>query len=238
MNLSYESLKSILRIYVRLTATTHHVDGGLPLPPGPKIIAANHTYATDAFHLPLIVREQLHFLMQGSMFANPLAAKIFEHAGQIEVNRDQCGVAFQKALRLLEQGGTVVIYPEGRLTPPGTHYPGHTGAICLAQASGAPIIPLGTHVDPRHLKEVRFTLHGRARSGLWQLGGACNLLFGEPWHPAHANARVLTDELMERIYSLVNQIPKESICASPTSPNPIRPWSAARPSSPNVSPKG
>ena len=223
MNASYAVLKSILAAYIKACSIHRFVQGEFPLPEGPKIIAANHAYATDAFQLPFLFREPLHFVMQKSFFANPFLARMFQQAGQIEVSGER-GQAFQRACEILANDGTVVIFPEGRLVPPGQRCPARTGTIRMALASGAPIIPLGMHTAPENVANINLHWKGRPRSGLWQVRGTCILKFGAAWRPEPSNVHALTDELMNRIYSLVNEIRKELPCASPTLPNPILQW--------------
>jgi len=223
MNASYEALRWIMAAYAKTCTITRRVTGEFPLPEGPKIVAANHAYATDAFHLPFLFREPLHFVMQKSFFANPFFALLFKQAGQIEVNHE-CGRAFEQACEILARGETVVIFPEGRLVAPGQRFPARTGAVRMALASGAPIIPLGMYTPPQNVANVSLRWHGRPRSGTWQVRGECNLNFGSPWTPGHSDIHTLTDELMNRVYSLVNDIRKEIPCASSTLPNPIPQW--------------
>ena len=224
MNASYETLKGILAAYMKTCGVTRRVTGVFPLSEGPKIIAANHAYATDAFHLPFLLREHLHFVMQKSFFSNPLFARLFSKAGQIKVDRENPGQAFKQACDILKRGETVVIFPEGKLVRPGERIHARTGAVRMALATSAPIIPLGMYTPPQNVTNVSLRWHGRPRSGMWQVRGTCILKFGTPWTPQPSNIHTLTDELMNRIYSLVNTIQKENPCASPSLPNPIPQW--------------
>ena len=218
---AYETLKSIAKIYAALFAKSQ-VHGYFPLPAGPKIIAANHTIASDAFQLPLVVKEKLHFLAQANLFTLPILGQLIRQAGQIPVehgNNKGC-LALKKACRLLRDGKTIVIFPEGRLVPPGERIPARTGVIRMALQTGAPIIPLGMYVHPQNI--TAFSIHrlGEKRSGLWQISGRCHLNFGAPWKP-HAPGhdaecvQSLADELMNKIYAMVAETEKELTCASP-----------------------
>lgn len=224
MNASYKTLKGILAAYMKTCAVTRRVTGAFPLREGPKIIAPNHAYATDAFHLPFVFCEQLHFVMQKSFFSNPLFAWLFSKAGQIKVDRENGGQAFKQACEVLKRGETVVIFPEGKLVSPGERARARTGAIRMALATGVPIIPLGMYTSPQNVTNVSLEWHGRSRSGAWQVRGECSLNFGTPWTPQPSDIHALTDELMNRIYSLVNEIRKELPCASPILRNPTLQW--------------
>ena len=199
---------------------------GEPLPAGPKIIAANHTVASDPFYVPFACDEKPHFLFQHNLFKIPVLGNLLKATGQIPVQREteQAKEALVTVANLLHDGKTIVIFPEGRLVPPGERIHAKTGVIRLALETGAAIVPLGIHVEDRNLVNLRLPWQGCTRSGLWQVGGKCRMKFGTPWKPEPSNIHTLTDELMNRVYSLVNDIRKELPCVSPTLPNPILQW--------------
>lgn len=218
---AYETLKGIVKLYSALFAKAA-VHGCFLLPAGPKIIAANHTLVSDAFHIPLQVKEKLHFVIQADVLTIPIVGYLLRQAGQIPVERgDNKGcTTMENACRLLRDGKTLVIFPEGRLVPPGERIPARSGVIRMAFQTGAPIIPLGIHVPPQNI--TAFSIHrlGKKRTGLWQTSGRCHLKFGAPWKPRASghdkeHLHVLTQELMNKIYSLVSEAEKESSCASP-----------------------
>lgn len=219
---AYQTLKSIAKIYAVLFAGAE-VHGCFPLPAGPKIIAANHTIASDALQIPLMIKEKLHFLIQADLFTLPILGRLLWQAGQIPVEPDDdkpCA-GMRNAYRALHDGKTIVIFPEGRLVPPGERFPARSGAIRMALQTGAPIIPLGMYVSPENITEMSIHRLGEKRTGLWQTTGRCHLKFGAPWKPQAAghNADLfqsLTEELMNKIYTLVAETKKELACASPT----------------------
>jgi len=225
---AYETLKSIAKIYSVLFARPQ-VHGCFPLPPGPKIIAVNHTIASDALQIPLVIKEKLHFLTQANLFMLPILGRLLRQAGQIPVEPDEdkpCA-GMRNAYRDLHDGKTIVIFPEGRLVPPGERIPARTGVIRMSLHSGAPIIPLGIHVPAQNIAALSIHRLGEKRTGLWQISGSCHLKFGAPWKPhaaGHNSAwfQTLADELMNKIYTLVAETKKELECASPTLLNVTR----------------
>ncbi len=166
--------------------------------------------------------------MRSPLFSKPIVGRLLTGAGQIEV-ADAGKRAFEQACALLQQGQTVVIYPEGRLNPEHENLKAKSGAVRISIATGAPIIPLGIYVQPEHIKDMRQFMGGRISRGCWQVSGCCHLRFGPPWEPAlprqnPAELHHETQKLMEHIYSLVAEIRKESACESHTSLNPIPQW--------------
>jgi len=223
-----KTLKLILKTYTSLFSTVE-IHGRFPLLDGPKIIAANHTLASDPFHLPLILSETPCFLLQADLFNLPIIGNLLKLAGQIPVQPNNLPRwdSLTIAQHSLAQGKTIVIFPEGELVPPGKRIRARTGAVRLAIKAGVPIIPLGIYVPPENIWEMTITRRGQKHTGLWQISGNCHLNFGAPWPPSSlltrpANFHALTSELMENIYSLVSETKKESIsCVSHTSLNPI-----------------
>ena len=224
MNLSLETLKLYARLYLRLFGLRCEQGGEVPLPSGPKIIAPNHPNATDVFFLPFVLSETPHFLMRSPSFRLPIIGPILRGAGQIEVLPQNGKAAFDRACALLEQSQTIVIFPQGKYSRDHAGDKARSGAVRLSLASGAPIIPLGIHVPAANLADMRTRWNGRFGPGLWQVSGTCFLRFGAAWHPDsenQSNVRALTDKLMNRIESLVEDARKESECVSPISLNPI-----------------
>ena len=221
MQIHKELLKLYTNGYLRLFSLKCNPVGAYPPPTGAKIIAANHPNTTDSFHLVPVLPETPHFLMRSKFFSNPIIGWLLNQAGQIQV-ADNGRKSFQQACKLLKIGQTIVIYPEGRLNPGYEKMKVKSGAIRMALESGAPIIPLGIYVPQENLKDLQpFHLS----KGCWQISGTCHLRFGIPWYPnSHEKISILSRQLMNRIYALVNETRKEQSCESPTSLSPIPQW--------------
>jgi 1-acyl-sn-glycerol-3-phosphate acyltransferase len=218
-------LKGLFGGYRALFSRGLEISGQFPLPAGPKILAANHTTASDPIYLPYLLEEKTHCLFQNGLFAVPVLGWLFRMTGQVCVDREHGRAAYEQSCALLRAGKTLALFPEGRLCPREARLPAKSGTVRLALETGVPIIPMGFYVRP----EDTLTLHlpGKtSRPGNWQVGGKCYLRFGEAWHPNPARSPAAqTEELMDRIYALVDQLAREvSACASPVSLNPIHQW--------------
>lgn len=203
----YMTLKLIFRIFHLVTFQDCRVYGNIGIASGAKIIAGNHPNATDGFYLFFVFKEQLHFFAQDDLFDIPFIGWLFTHSGQIRVLPDQKKLAVEQAIKYLEQDKVVVIFPEARLNPDGQPGKSHTGAIRLALATGAPIIPLGFYVPPQNLHHISRMKRGEVSQGHWQTHGHCYLHIGSPWligeqaaQPVEqADLRGLTIQLMDKI---------------------------------------
>lgn len=213
MDLWYSVTKGLVRTYMALFTDGVHIDGEENIPPGPKIIVGNHPHATDAFVLPFIIKEKIHFFIQEETFTLPVIGKILELADQIPVVIGQGQEAIATARTRLQMGNAVGIFPEGRMSGSREVRRAGAGAALLAIETGVPLVPVGFYVEPKFIKEIKGHLHNRDTIGWWQFGGKCMVNFGEPWQLAvqektdrsYRYVRELTDKLMNNIQELVNE---------------------------------
>jgi len=214
----------VLKSYIAVLNRTYDVSGHLSLPPGPRIIAMNHTPGCDPLYLPFVLKETPHFLLQDGLFAIPVIGWMLKETGQIPVQRgtEKAREAKEQACALLREGKTIAIFPEGKDVPLGQRIPARTGAIRMSIETGAPIIPLGLYAPPAHLTSLDFDWQGSRRSGAWQFSGKSYMRFGAAWKPgAQSDLHAQTDLLMDRIYSLVAEAERESRFVSHSLLSPV-----------------
>jgi 1-acyl-sn-glycerol-3-phosphate acyltransferase len=137
---------------------------------GPAIVACNHaSYLDPLANAYGVMRagRRPRFLAKVELFRIPVVGMAFRGAKQIPVDRSRRdGSALAAAQRAIADGEIVVVYPEGTVTTRADHLPmqGKTGAVRLALATGAPIVPMaswGSHP-------------------VWQKSGRGSLRFGRP----------------------------------------------------------
>ena len=216
MDIWYSVAKGIVRTYMALFMDGVQVDGKENLPSGPKIIVGNHPHVTDAFALPFIVPEKIHFFIQEETFNLPIIGKILALADQIPVVVGQGQDAIAMARERLIMGNAVGIFPEGRMSGSREVRRAGAGAALLAIETGVPLVPVGFYVEPKFIKEIKGRFHDRNTVGWWQFGGHCVVNIGEPWQlmvqektdRSYRYLRDLTDKLMNNVQELVNQAAK------------------------------
>jgi 1-acyl-sn-glycerol-3-phosphate acyltransferase len=204
----------IMRLYRKVFRLRTDIRGLDHLPPGPRIFAANHPNISDAFQLPLFLPDGLTLIAQASQFRAPILGWIMTHSGQIPVQRANGQEAFDRACATLRQGGDILIFPEGTVNPGDRERCARTGAVRMALATGAPIIPLGIHVASGDTVDLRFCAFGSAHLGRWQYRGRFSVRAGRPWRPGddpqeERYPRALTRHLMARIHGQVQQAAQE-----------------------------
>jgi 1-acyl-sn-glycerol-3-phosphate acyltransferase len=211
MHVGYSLAKSIVGFYKNLFLRDVELFGSENILPSPKIIICNHAYATDAFVLPFIFKERLHFMVQESLFRTPVLGYLLSLADQLPVVADRGRELIRRASQCLAQGDSVVIFPEGVLNHGKELLPARGGAALLAAYSGCPVQPVGFYTPPEFGREVRVQFEKRPGLSVWQFGGPTFVNVGEGMRISKGeksiiDPQVLIDQMMLRIQTLVGDL--------------------------------
>lgn len=131
-------LTPVLRLWFRV-----RISGAEHLPArGAAIVAANHKSFMDAFFIGLATRRHVRFMAKAELFKGPLRW-LFVRLGAFPVRRGEADADSMETARLiLDQGGLVVIFPEGtRVDDAASLGSPRSGTGRLALETGAPIVP-------------------------------------------------------------------------------------------------
>jgi len=210
MDFWYTLTTDIVHLY-QMFFFTPWVKGKEHIPSGPKIIVGNHSLASDAFVLPFIFREKLHFLIEHEIFKIRLVGKLLELADQIPVVKGRGREALRLATQKLQAGHSVVVFPEGRLNYGEQLYRAHAGAALLAAQTGAPVVPVGFYTPPKYIRLIRSRLDNRPALGGWQFGGPLFVNIGQPLRVVQNSSeyialRHFTDQVMDSVSDLINEL--------------------------------
>lgn len=141
--LLYAGLRALVRPALRrffdfrVTGTEHLPDDG------PFIVAANHANYLDGVVLGAALARKIVFLVMPRVYrATPVHPYFHRHVGSIPINlaRPDPG-AIRRALRILEEGGVLGIFPEGPYGRDGRLVPGQPGVALVALRAGVPVVP-------------------------------------------------------------------------------------------------
>jgi 1-acyl-sn-glycerol-3-phosphate acyltransferase len=174
-------------------------------PQGAKIIAANHPSTGDPFFVASMLHQQSFIMIEELMFQVPILGTYLRRSGHICIKHGNNDEAMESALAHLRAGHTVVIFPEGLISPSeGGFHPAHTGVSRLALASGAPVIPVGVAIQRERIHHIPSEVRGRKEVGHWYLSGPYAITVGRQMtFEGDANDRALThstaDQIMRRI---------------------------------------
>ena len=109
---------------------------------GPAMIVANHSSTLDPAVLAVGAPRPLHFMAKAELFAIPLFGWFIRAVNARPVRREGGDPrALREALRILESGHALLVFPEGTRGPEGVLREGRAGAGMLALLSGAPVVP-------------------------------------------------------------------------------------------------
>lgn len=153
--MKYRTLRSIVRFFMRLIADLE-INGIEKLPPGNVIVAANHLGRLDTAALLCILdREDIIMPVAEKYRDHPLYGAIGRAVNAVWLNRfDADYAAFRQILERMEQGGLLVIAPEGTRSKTEALQQGKMGVAFLASKSGYPVLPVAvTGTEDRVIME-------------------------------------------------------------------------------------
>lgn len=182
-----------------------------PMPKGPKIITPNHPSTTDPFFVASLVSHQVYILINEKLFKVPVLGKYLRRSGHIPVVAGNGKVAMEEAVQRLAQGDTIVIFPEGDLSPVnGGFCDPRTGAARLALMSGAPVIPIGIHLLRERIHSIISHIEGQEEEGRWYFRGPYNMTVGRPLYfrgdvEDRQYVRQVSKAIMSHIMELAHQ---------------------------------
>ena len=176
----------------------------------PFILAANHHNYLDGIVLGVAVPRPISFLVMPRVYhASPLHPSFHRRIGSIPVNLERPDPgAIKSALRVLEEGGVVGIFPEGPFSREGRLMPGQSGVAMIALRAGVPVVPAAVTGTFEALSGRRFYVPRLTRLAV---------RFGEPlrFHGAgrgllrhrrgtHADREDITRRIMSHIAALLD----------------------------------
>lgn len=132
------------------------------------IYCANHPSAMDIPILLLTLPVQFRFLAKRPLFHIPFLGWHLRRSGHIPVDRERPREAMQsldQAAKKIQEGRSVVLFPEGHRSRTGGMLPFKSGSFYLAIRAGVPIVPITLNGTRDVLKPDTF----HVRPGLTQV---------------------------------------------------------------------
>ena len=154
--MKYSTLRSIIRFIMKII-TDIEIKGMEKLPAGNVIVAANHLGRLDTATLLCIVnREDLIMPVAEKYRDHPIFGAIGRAVNAIWLNRFEADYsALRQILARMEDGGMLVIAPEGTRSKTEALQEGKMGVAFLAGKSGYPVLPVAvTGTEDRAVMET------------------------------------------------------------------------------------
>lgn len=109
---------------------------------GPVLIVANHCSEVDGFLIGTAVPRPNHIMVKREAFENPFRSWFLRKTLAFPVDRDRADMgAVKNALKILQNGEALTLFPEGKRNFLGKICPFKPGAIRFAVKLKVPIIP-------------------------------------------------------------------------------------------------
>jgi len=110
---------------------------------GPCIIAANHCSYLDPPLVGVACKRAIHYLARKSLLDIPVLGPILPELNVIPVDQKNADrSALMGAIRVVKNGGAVLIFPEGTRSPNGRFQPAQPGIGMIVAKTGAPVVPV------------------------------------------------------------------------------------------------
>jgi len=112
---------------------------------GPALLAVNHVGYVDFVYggvAPERLGRRVRFMAKRELFDHRVTGPIMRACGHIEVDRADGEASLAVARRCLEDGELVGIFPEATISRSMEIKDLKTGAVRIAAASGAPLVPM------------------------------------------------------------------------------------------------
>jgi 1-acyl-sn-glycerol-3-phosphate acyltransferase len=130
---------AIMRLMFRLEAI-----GSENVPAqGPVLLVANHSSVLDPPLIGGAANRQLTYLAKAELFEIPLFGALIRGLNARPIRREGADPgALRTARRVLDEGGALLVFPEGTRGEEGVIRPAKPGAGLLAVSSGAAVVPV------------------------------------------------------------------------------------------------
>ena len=124
------------------------------------VIAPNHVSYLDPPAVGSALPRRVYSLAKKELFEIPIFGWIIRKCYAFPVNRESNDVAaFRHAIRVLQAGELLLVFPEGARSRDGSLEEGGLGAALIASRAGVPIIPCALHGTDRVLPRGAWHLH-------------------------------------------------------------------------------
>lgn len=131
-----------------------HIEGIENIPHDrPLIMASNHRSYSDPVILTIPMKRPVTYMAKEELFKNKLAGWFITKLGAFPVKRGSGDLqVIEDAVKILNSGKNLVIFPEGTRSKDGKVGKGKTGVALIAAKTGADVLPCGICFEGEKLR--------------------------------------------------------------------------------------
>lgn len=110
---------------------------------GGVIYAFNHRSNWDPVLAGVTSKRQIRFMAKEELFKNPFFGSLIKALGAFPIKRGKGDIgAFKGAVKILRDGGVMLMFPEGHRIKEGKIVKAKPGVALIAQMAKAPVVPV------------------------------------------------------------------------------------------------
>ena len=215
-DLTYPPIVSTCRVLFRVLDLRFQLSGTEHVPTtGGALLAFNHVSYIDFVlggRAAVPSGRLVRFMAKREVFDHPIAGPVMRSMHHISVDRADGAGSMDEALRYLQSGEVVGIFPEATISRSFEVKEIKSGAVRIAAQAGVPLIPVALWGTQRLMTKD----HPRDFSR----GKTIGIRVGEPLHPTGEDPVAETAELHQRLADLV----EEAVTAYPADEQPPGSW--------------
>ncbi|MGC4112543.1 MAG: lysophospholipid acyltransferase family protein [Nocardioides sp.] len=217
MELVYPAVTGLTRVMFRALGLRIEVSGSGHVPrTGPVVIASNHVSFLDFTLVGLAARSRrVRFLTRHEVLDHWASGPFMRSMRHVPVDRQAPAAAYLAARGLLGRGEAVGVFPEAGISRAYDVRPLMPGAVALAAATGAPLVPVALWGAQRVATANRPTDLTRGR--------AVSIAVGRPMrYEPDADVVAATAALGARLQSMLDRLQTEP--RQRPRPGEVAPW--------------
>jgi 1-acyl-sn-glycerol-3-phosphate acyltransferase len=203
----YPPVIGFAHVVFRALDMSIRIEGGERIPrTGPAVLASNHVSYLDFVFAGWGARPSgrlVRFMAKEAVFKHPVGGPLMRGMKHIPVDRDAGSNSYREALARLRAGEIVGVFPEATISRSFTIKEMKSGAVRMALATKAPLIPVAVWGGQR------LWTKGRPRK-LTQRHVPILVYIGEPMHPQRGDDPVAAaEELRRRMQDLLDRAQRD-----------------------------
>ena len=143
MNPVYRFCHSLTKNLARVALNFRVINPERLIENGPALICSNHVSFFDPPLVSISFQREIHFLARHTLYSNSAARWIFPRLNVTPIDQDRASMAGLKtAIRILQKGHRLLIFPEGSRSPNGNLLPAAGGAGLVVAKARVPVVPM------------------------------------------------------------------------------------------------